>query len=328
MEDSVAAQSQRGRGLIVEPESSSDAEELNTRINDSLEQSRQDLIAVCGKVSEKETASWQLASEIVTNFKSVPWFIWRLTNFVFATGVKRDLPEGFVLGLRRLLFATASDELFGSGEKVNSLKESLKILSPEMVASVSAAHALCRKLSSMGLERFWRPALDEALLRSRIGYLTGLNQADFGGGRGMLTGFVSQVGLAILIASADEERAQAVFEDVSVGLDVGEVCRQLYGCHPLHVGGMLLSALGCGGNACFGLVAALSSTPLEIVSNFEQRQWLASLTIIEAIRKGVVDDVKQEHWEALSLDSRECRDHIIKVSRPYIRIDHGLHWLE
>ena len=133
MEDSVAAQSQRGRGLIVEPESSSDAEELNTRINDSLEQSRQDLIAVCGKVSEKETASWQLASEIVTNFKSVPWFIWRLTNFVFATGVKRDLPEGFVLGLRRLLFATASDELFGSGEKVNSLKESLKILSPEIL---------------------------------------------------------------------------------------------------------------------------------------------------------------------------------------------------
>ncbi len=328
MEDSTAADNQRGRGLIVEPESTAEAVEINTRINDSLEQSRQDLIAISGAVTEKETASWQLAAEIVSSFKPVPWFIWRLTNFVFSTGVKRDLPEGFVLGLRRLLFATASDELFGSGAKVNSLHQSLKILSPEMVGSVSATHAICRKISSKGLERFWRPVLDEALLRSRLGYLTGLNQLDFGGGRGMLAGFVSQVGLAILIATGDEERARAVIEDVSVGLDVGEVCRQLYGCHPLHVGGMLLSSLGCGGNACFGLVASLSSTPLEIVSNFEQRQWLASLTIVESIRKGVIDEVALDHWEVLNLDSREQRDQIIKTSRPYIRVDHGLHWLE
>ncbi len=328
MEDSTVSTLQRGRGLIVEPESSADAEELKSQLEDSYQQTRQDLISVCGKVSEQETTSLNLAAEIVTSFKPVPWFIWRLTNFVFSPGAKRDLPEGFVLGLRRLLFATASDELFGSGEKVNSLKQSLQILSPEMVGSVSAIHAICRKLSSKGLERFWRPALDEALLRSRIGYLTGLHQTDFGGGRGFLAGFVGRVGLAILIASGDEERAQAMFEDLSLGNDLGEVGKQIYGCHPLHVGGMLLSAIGCGGNACFGLVAFLSATPLEIISNFEQRQWLASLTIIEAIRNGAIDQVAQDHWEVLNLDNRERRDHIVNVSRPYVRVDHGLHWLE
>jgi hypothetical protein len=328
MEDSTASSMQRGRGLIVEPELSADAEELKSQFEDSLIQSQQDLVSVCGKISQDETASWQLASELITNFQPVPWFIWRLTNFVFSPGVKRDLPEGFVLGLRRLLFATASDELFGSGEKVNSLKESLKILSPEMVGSVSAIHSVCRKLSSKSLERFWRPALDEALLRSRIGYLTGLHQPDFGGGRGLLAGFVSRIGLAVLIASGDEERAQAVFEDVSIGNDLGQVSRQLYGCHPLHVGGMLLSAIGCGGNACFGLVAFLSANPLEIISNFEQRQWLASLTIIEAIRNDSISEVALDHWEVLNLDSSDRRDQLVKASRSYVRVDHGLHWLE
>lgn len=328
MEDSSTLQGTRGRGLIVEPEPSPDSEALNAQLESSLEKARDDLLNLCRNSSERESAAWQLASEIVASFKPVPWFIWRLTNYVFSSASKRELPEGFVLGLRRLLFATASDELFGCGEKINSLKQSLLVLTPELIGSVSGVHSICRKLAGKGLERFWRPVLDESLLRSRIGYLTGLHQSEFGGGRGLLAGFMGHVGLAILIATGDEGRAGAVIDDLSQGRDVGEICQELYGCHPLHVGGMLLSAIGCGGNACFGVVAFLSSTPLDIVSNYEQRHWLASLTIIEAVRNGTLEAVHDDHWQVLNIDNRERREQILKASRPYVRVDHGLHWLE
>lgn len=317
-----------GHRLIVEPDKGQDSDEFGGKFESSIERTRDDLINVCSSQSFGEACALNLASEKIKEFKPVPWFVWRLTNHVFSPGIaRRGLAEGFVLGLRRLLFASASDALIGKGEKVNSVKEALSVLHPEVVGVVSAMHAICRKLSNRKHERIWMPIVDDALIQARIGYLVGRCQPDFGGGKGMLVGFLSRIGLAIVIACGDEEQAQAVLERMAHGEDTGTVGNAVYGCHPLYIGAMVLSAIGCGGNACFGMIASLSSSPLEIVGNFEQRQWLAALTVCEAMRSGDLSQVDIDHWTVLGLDALSKQQEILEASKPFIRRDHGMHWI-
>lgn len=327
MDDNVSEAGNRGHQLIVEPESGKESENFSSSFSISVEKTRDDLIDAAQGFGQP--AAFQAASAIVTEFKPVPWFVWRLTNFVFSPAAgKKNLPEGFVLGLRRLLFATASDTVFGRGDKVNSLREALAILDPEVVGAVSAIHAICRRLSSsQASDRIWRPILDDALIRARIGYHVGCRQNDFGGGKGMLAGFVSRIGLAIAIARGGDDRARAALEMMAAGRDSEYVGTDLYGCHPLYIGAMVLSAIGCGGNASLGVLAHLASSPHDIVSNFEQRQWLACQTIVEALRTGTTAVVGDQDWTVLCLDSKEVQEELIKSSRVYIRRDHGLYWL-
>ncbi len=327
MDDNVSETANRGHQLIVEPEAGNESENFSSSFSIAVDQTCDDLIGAAQGFGQP--AAFQAATDIVKEFRPVPWFVWRLTNFLFSpASAKKKLPEGFVLGLRRLLFATASDSVFGKGEKVNSLREALAILEPEVVGAVSAMHAICRRLSNaQSTDRIWRPILDDALIRARIGFHVGSAHQEFGGGRGMLAGFISRIGLAIAIARGGEERAHEALELMALGKDSGYVGTDLYGCHPLYIGAMVLAAIGCGGNASLGALAYLASSPHDIVSNFEQRQWLACNSIVEALRTGTTAAVPDQDWAVFSLENKDAQEALVKASRVYIRRDHGLYWL-
>jgi hypothetical protein len=312
--------------LIVEPEAGREAEALKERIDNSIDSARNDLLSSCSSYANEDNLI--VASDIIRQFKPVPWFIWRLTNYVFSQNSgRKDLPEGFVLGLRRLLFAAASDPALGSGEKVNSLRIALETLAPCTIAAITAIHGICRKLVASEHERLWRPVLDDALIRARIGYLIGKKDSEFTPGKGMLAGFVGSAGLAVMFASSSENRASAVLEMVAKGTDVGDAADDIYGCHSLIVGAMLLSAIGCGSNAASGVMASLSSTPHEIINNNEQAHWLAATDIVEAVRTGASKQVPSISWRSLGIELESSQQEIVKNSKKYIRNDHGLHWL-
>jgi hypothetical protein len=329
MEDTPPIRTATAGDLVVEPDNVDDTSGFDVGVATSLDDAYSDLTKRLS-VGKDEAQEWLNATQKVRDFAPVPWFIWRLTNLTLAPGGLRGgkLAEGFVLGLRRLLFATASDRLFGTGQKVNTLKDALMVLSPEVIGAVSAVHAICRRLSKHNNERMWRPIVDEALLRARIGYLAAKHQRDFGSGRGLLAGFISQIGLAVLVSMGEEERARTALEDIAVGKDMRNVARDLYECHPLQVGGMILSAIGCGADASSGVIAYLSVNALQIVSNFEQRQWLAAITIVNAVRDGTLESVEVDHCEVLSLDTDERRQQFVTECRRFIRGSHELHWLE
>lgn len=328
MDDNSSITSQRGHELIVEPSAGNESEQFSNCFKISVEKTRDDLINACSAQAFGQPMAFQAATDIVKDFRPVPWFVWRLTNFVFSPGtVRHNLPEGFVLGLRRLLFATASDPIFGEGEKVNSLRQALAMLSPEVVGAVSAVHAICRRLTFHGNDRIWRPILDDALIRARIGYHVGAAQPEFGGGRGILAGFIGRIGLAVAIARGGDAEARQSLELIAQGKDAAVVCGELYGCHPLYIGSMILSAIGCGGHASLGVLAHLATSPHEIVSNFEQRQWLAAYSVTEAMRAGTPEIVELQDWQMLELEDQEAQEKLLSDARRYIRHGHGLAWL-
>ena len=104
-------------GLIVEPDGSDEGEaaqdSFSQQLAETLKQTEDDVreLGVQG-MNAGQSAEWHEARSVVEKFRPVPWFIWRLANYVLSEAGKiRPISEGMVLGLRRLLFAAASDEV-------------------------------------------------------------------------------------------------------------------------------------------------------------------------------------------------------------------------
>ncbi len=313
-------------GLVVEEDVKEGKDNFSIEVENTLKQTEQ---AVIDQIKNPaETKSWTTAREVVTNFQPVPWFIWRISNFILGTpGQIHQVNEGFVLGLRRLLFATASDATIGSGEKVNDVKKALKILQHDVIAAVAVIHAVCRRLSTREFERIWRPILEDAILRSQIGSLIGAHDKSFGQGRGMLAGFSSRAGLAILLSSGELEQARQALELLATGKEISEVGQEVYKCNPLQVSAMMLSASGCGRDAAFGTVSYAYQDSSRKVENSEQLKWLAAFTIAENIRTGKADQIENEHWEVLNLSQDSVKEEILSQSKKIIRRGHEWSWL-
>jgi hypothetical protein len=271
--------------------------------------------------------SWQKASEILRKFRPVPWFIWRVSNFVFSKpGSQAIVADGLVFGLRRLMFAAASDSALGVGGKVNSMRRALDILPSDVIAAVSVIHAICRRLAQSPHERIWRPLLDDALIRARIGYDVGQFCPEFGSGRAMLAGFAGRCGLAILIAQGELEQARKALELLASGLEIREVGKAVYECDPLQASAMALSASGCGHEAAYGTVMYSVKHPESQVSNTEQLQWLAAFAITEQIRSGNSSEVSSRFMEALALDTEKL-ELIQTAAKKLVRRGHGWNWI-
>ena len=136
-----------------------------------------------------KSKSWKVARDIVENFNPVPSLCWRLANFVFNGDTNsniKELPEGFVLGLKKLILKAANDDTIGIGVNISTVKEALQILPPDVVAACVVIHSICRKLQQKDYERIWKPMLDDAVVRARIGYMLGIYDPRFGCGRPFL----------------------------------------------------------------------------------------------------------------------------------------------
>ena len=318
---------ERAGSLLSEPESSVETDKYAREVQQALEHVRDEALASHKSAADDQMHSLYGVTELVQKFHPVPWFIWRLSNFVFSGGAKATVPEGLVLGLRRLLFAAASDRVLGSGEKVNSMQQALEVLSPDVTAALAVIHAVCKRLQTKPFERIWRPILDDALLRSHIGYYVGMSCDDFGAGRGMLAGFAGRAGLAILISSGAMEQAGAALTALAEGGSIAEVGETFYGCDPLQVSAMLLSACGCGRDAALGAIAYSRPIESRIMQSDAQQRWLAAFSIIEATRTGAMSAVSDSLWETLLISSIEDRKHLRTLAQDAIKEGHGWDWL-
>ncbi len=315
-------------GLVVDPESDAEQDEFEKQLEATLKETEAAVLGLQDiSKSPDQARHWQQARNVVTAFRPVPWFIWRLANFVFArNGPVEPIPEGFVYGLRRLMFAAASDEALGIGQKVNKTREAFNILPPDVIAATSVIHAIARRLASKPFERIWRPILDDALLRARIGLEVGLQDESFGPGRAMIAGFAGRCGLAVLISSGELEDARRALEMLATGAEIRDVGLSVYKCDPLQVSAMTISASGCGRDAAFGTVSYASLNPMNVIDNDYQMKWLAAFTICESVRTGRMDSIDSKLWSSLQFDT-EAIDTLGKKSKMIIRRGHGWQWL-
>jgi hypothetical protein len=181
-------------GLLIEPPPEKESSGFTLELHRSLEQAQAEVIRAV-TAAGSGPRSFESARKIVEDFRPIPWFIWRISNFVFSSPSAPDqIPEGMVLGLRRLLFAAASDLQLGKGRKINNLREALQTLSPDLVAAAAVVHAMCRRLRTTCNERLFSTVTEEALVRAQIGLFVGKQCAAFGPGRGMLAGFLDRWG--------------------------------------------------------------------------------------------------------------------------------------
>jgi len=306
-----------------------EATQFHDVIQKTLEETEHALAGLAGaNGSLGQAATWQRARQIVEEFRPVPWFIWRISNFVFGTsGQIRPIPQGLVFGMRRLLFAAASDPLLGGAARVSDVAAALRVLKPDVIAAVSVMHALCRKLASRPLDRYWRPILDEALNQAQVGFALGAEEPDFGSGRGLLAGFAGSLGFAILLASGDEAQAQQANERLARGETIQDVTLSLYGCDPVQISAMTLSAAGCGRDCSFGLVSHALHTPGCLLPDPNQAQWLAAFSIISALQQNMATRIGEDSWEFLNFSSETQKAALLNHAKKVTRRGHGWSWI-
>lgn len=321
--------------LVVEPEAApAEVDSFARELEKTLRETEQAVLGLEGKQKESaEARSWQQARTLVENFKPVPLFIWRLSNFVLGKpGAVNRAGEGLVFGLRRLLFAAASDSVLGAGRKVNTVHDALDVLSPDVVAATAVIHAISRRLATRQFERIWRPILDDAILRAQIGFFVGSLDQAFGPGRGMLAGFAGRCGLAVLIASGELDQARKALEMLATGAEIKNVGMALYGCDPIQISAMMLSASGCGRDAAYGTVSYSSSIPLKAAPDGDevgrsQAAWHAAFFITEFVRTARSDKIPDAVWARLSFNDTVSKNNLADKTKLALRRGHGWNWL-
>ncbi len=315
--------------LVIEPEVGPAADAFSVELEKTLNETQHEVVQLTAAEADPSGEnSWTVARSTVERFQPVPWFIWRLTNFVLGRpGTINRVSDGLVLGLRRLLFAAASDSTLGIGEKVNDVRRALQVLPSDVVAATAVIHAVCRRLGSRQFERIWRPILEDALVRAQIGHAVGSHVQGFGAGRGMLAGFAGRAGLVIQIASGELEQARRALELLATGVEIRDVGLRLYSCEPLQVSAMTLSAAGVGRDAAIGTASYASGLTGGGRHVAEQKRWLATFTVIEHLRMGTVSRVEEEHWMMLGFQDDSSRDEIMAVAKRAIRRGHGWGWI-
>ncbi|MCB0353768.1 MAG: hypothetical protein KDD64_09595 [Bdellovibrionales bacterium] len=316
------------KGALVDEADVEEADGFEAELQRTLRETEQAVLDV-GVLAEDPdlTRSWVRAREIVEGFKPVPFFIWRLSHFVLGKPAHiGEVSQGLVFGLRRLLFAAASDQALGAGDKVNNVRKALNILKSDVIAAVAVIHAICRRLSNKPHERIWKPILEDAILRARLGLELGRCSDSFGGGRGMLAGFSGRAGLVVLIATSEIEEARKALEMLATGAQIRDVGRAVFSCDPLQVSAMMLSAAGCGRDAAFGTVSYGTESVAEDIDNEEQLRWFAAFSIIEQLRVNALSDVPQQLWDALEIGTGD-QERLAEVAKKTLRRGHGWGWL-
>lgn len=318
-------------GLVVEAEAKrGDSEDsFSEKLEATLRQTAQEVCHYTGLDAAEANVSWEFARSVVQEFQPVPFFIWRMSNFVLGNSEEAHrLNEGLLFGMRRLVFAVASDPVMGDGQKVKNVRKALELVSSDVIASASVIYAMNRRLQTCDFERIWRPILEDAILRARIGFEVGSKQQNFGAGRGMLAGFAGRIGLAILIAKGKLEQAQQALERLATGIPIKEVGMDIYGCDPLQVSAFALSAAGCGRDAALG-TAGYSAGEMfgSEKAQGSQLSWFAAFTICEKVRIGRAEDIQDRFWQALGFLDDDARNTLVGNVKNMIRRGHGWNWL-
>ena len=305
-------------------------EQFYEQVHQIVESTEKDLLNL-GILEKNQTVDWDRAKSLVESFKPVPWFIWRLSNHAFSqTGKPKKVGEGMVYGLKKMLLAASADRVLGNGKPVHNTREAMRHLRSDVVAATSVIHSISKKFKKMDNEKIWRPILEDAILRSHIGFFVGQLNLEFGPGRGMLAGFAGRVGLIILIASGTRLEAEKCMQLLAEGQTLRKVGENIYGLDPLQVSAVTLSASGCGKDSAFGTVGYANyqnKVLTDFNGTFEQKQWLAAFMITDAVRTARTEDFPEDIWNVLGFGQESDRTDLIEVSKIIVRKGHGWDWM-
>jgi hypothetical protein len=293
-------------------------------------QSTRDEVALYLKSSSVDVnQSWEEARLLVEEFDPVPWFVRRLTKVAFSEardGGSNRVNEGAALGLNKILLAAASDAVIGKGHVVTDPREGATIVAGDVFAAAVSIHSIARKLQARDHKNHWMPILDQALMQAQIGFCVGSKDLTFGSGRGMLAGFTSRVGLCLLMATGDSNKAAKSMAGLMKNPDIAKVGLEVYGCNPYHIGSFLLSIIGCGSDASLGLVA-FSQSIATLPQEGKEKKWSSALHLIEAVRTNSLEEVNEFLWEQLGFTSLETRIELEGVAHQIKRRGHSWGWL-
>ncbi len=276
--------------------------------------------------------SWRMASSIVNRYRPVAHLMWPLIHAVYGKAGEIGKPDPMTFSSVTQLLVRAGEDKTLAGEKAKQRKADTRgltrvyeLIGSDVAGAVCLVHAICRKITSTVSEKVSWPILDDALLRTHIGYHVGKLAKDVGPGRGMVAGFAGRCGLAVQIASGDTEQAGRALAGMASGQDMGIVCTSVYGCDPLEVAALTLISGGCSREIAFG-ISAYAARGREAPEDHDQFLWFALFSIIEAYRMGQANEIPQRCWEVLGFTAsrrEELFQHVMNSQRR----GHGWAWI-
>lgn len=281
--------------------------------------------------SGPEGKAWRVATGIVNRFRPVPWLLWVMIRGVYGRSAEVGTPDAMSFSaIEKLLIQAATDRTLGKPQdkenpRTINLQAALSTLGMDVAGALCFIHAVCRRVSTSITDKVSRPILDDALLRTHIGYHVGSLSPNCGAGRGMLAGFSGRSGLAILIGSGTLEQGQKALTGLASGVEISKVCSDVYGCDPLKVAALSLIAGGCSRDIAYG-IASFSSKTKDVLPGTEQFRWLALFTVIEHLRMGRNDQITDEYWHELGYDPAR-RAELAEAIQQSQRRGHGWKWI-
>jgi len=279
-----------------------------------------------------EGRGWRMASSIVSRYRPVAHLMWPLIHAVYGKAGEIGKPDPLTFTSVTQLIVRAGEDRTLAGDKakkrspeMKGLTRAYEAMGSDVAGAVCLVHAVCRKITSTVNEKVSWPILDDALLRTHIGYHVGKLAKDVGPGRGMVAGFAGRCGLAVQIASGDKDQAGRALAGMASGQDMGVICTAVYGCDPLEVAALTLISGGCSREIAFG-ISAYASREHEVPDDRDQFLWYSLFSIVEGYRMGQTDTVPEKCWEALGFTpSRrgELFEHVMNSQRK----GHGWNWM-
>lgn len=273
---------------------------------------------------------WEIAAAMVSRFRPVPRLLWPMINNVFGRAKEIGRPDPIIFATISPLIHRASQDkiLFpaGAGKTALTLAEAVGALKPDVVAAICFCHAICRRVSAILADRVYRPILDDALLRARIGFHVGQYSSIAGSGRGMLAGFAGRCGLVIQLALGDVHQTQRALTTMASGGNMSEVCSRVFGCDPLEVAALALISAGCSREIALGIASFSAKTPTTLEPTSDRYRWLVLFSIIENLRLGTIDELPEEYWAELQIAS-SAKDELLHVVEQTQRRGHNWSWL-
>jgi hypothetical protein len=274
--------------------------------------------------------SWERAREIISHFEPSPPIIRQVTKLAIGRADRiNELLDGSVIGFKKLILDAAADKILGTGQKgaVSSLRQALELIPSDVVAALLIIHGVSRKLRGYPNERIWRTFFDEAMMRAAMGYYVGQVTEGFGSGRAMLAAFAGRAGLALLCALGGPEEAKLLLEGLSTGGSIDSTCMSVYRCDPLHVGGMMLLAAGCGTGSCMGLAAASSLSEELPPSEQPQVSWYSTHIAVDMMSSQQFDNIPSELWSLLGFEEVVDRQDLCELVKVTVRKGNPWKWL-
>lgn len=275
-----------------------------------------------------EGRAWRMATSIVNRFRPVPGLLWAIIRGVYGKHGEIGQPDPMSFSpVERLIARAARDRALGKQDLPErlTLTDAVKVVGYDVAGSLCYLHSLCRRVGSVLNEKVARPIIDDALLRSHIGYHVGALSPVAGAGRGMIAGFSGRSGLAIQIASGTTDQAQKALAGLASGVEISKVCTDIYGCDPLKVAALSLIAGGCSREIAYG-IASFSAKRVEVIPGTEQHMWLCLFSAIEHLRMSRTDQVTDEQWRVLGYDPAR-RTELLELITQAQRRGHGWRWI-